>query len=595
MNPMKLPTHIWITAIVLLSSVCLARPAAADDVASISASLPTATVHAGDKTTLTITTAVADGFHVESNTPTDPKTDIKFEVVPTTGPTVEFGPVKYPTGENKPYPAGTANVYDGTFDTTIPVTIAADAKPGELVLRGTVTYQACDDNSCRPPVSAAFEVKVQIVPGEQTLQTTTRQSTTAPTIAGKPGRRTKSDSEVFGFDLKTGGLGLAIPIGFVVGIIFNLMPCVLPVVPLKIMGFYEASRHNRARSLGLGAAFSIGMVGSFAALGLLIFSLQWIDWGGLFQKTWFVALIVAVMTLMALGTFGLFSVALPGNLYNVTPRHDTVSGNVLFGILTAALSTPCTFGVFAALLAWLITQPAWVGIVVMTSVGLGMAAPYLALSGFPEVARRFPRTGPWSEVVKQFMAFLLLATAVYFAQPFFAKFDAVRANWWSVFGVIAAGSVFLVVRGVQLHKSPVAIWVTSIIAILIITPSAFATHRLTLQPYPWIAYSDKALADGLKSGRPVVVDFTAAWCGNCHYIEGHTLNAGSVVRAVHDQNALMLRADIDTAPDAKAKLSQLEPTGAIPLTAVYRPGRADPDLLVGIYSDDDLVDVMNGK
>jgi suppressor for copper-sensitivity B len=586
-----------ILGLLLLGTVlALTAPAIAQSAnASVKASLPTSSVHAGDKTTLSVATAVADSIHVQSRTPSDPKNDIAFEVTAAPDPkTVQYGPPIYPAGEDRVYGLGTVNSYEGTVVVKIPVTLSADLKPGPLMLKGTVHFQACNDQSCFPDETLPYEVKVDVVPARQTLQATTQTGPEAPKAAG-PRTPRKVNTTVLGLDLKKSGLPAALAVAFVVGMIFNLMPCVLPVVPLKIMGFYESSQHNRARSFGLGVAFSAGMVASFTVLGLLIFVLHWINWGGLFQQTWFQIVIVAVLVAMAAGTYGLFSVGLPGNLYSFTPRHDTLTGNALFGVLTAALSTPCTFGMFFVMLTWLLSQPKWEGVVVMDAVGFGMAAPYLLLSGFPEVARRFPRTGPWAEVVKQFMAFLLLATAVYFAQPFFARVDAVHADWWLIFAVIAAGGIFLVIRGIQFHKSAVAIVVTSVLAVLIVAPSAYATHRLTIEPYAWEPYSDKTLAAALASGRPVVVDFTAAWCGNCHWIEAHTLPDGSVIRAVHDRNALMLRADIDRSPDAKAKLLSLEATGAIPLTAVYLPGQGEPSLLDGLYSATELSDAIREK
>ena len=146
--------------------------------------------------------------------------------------------------------------------------------------------------------------------------------------------------------------------------------------------------------------------------------LRVLNWGELFQQTWFRATIILILLAMAVSTFGVFTVNVPTAIYRFAPRHDTYVGNFLFGILTAALSTPCTFGMFVGVLTWALTQPSWIGMSLITMVGVGMAFPYFLLSAFPEVARRLPRTGPWAELVKQMMAFLLLATAIYFARPF---------------------------------------------------------------------------------------------------------------------------------------------------------------------------------
>src|SRR5439155_23644025 len=236
-------------------------------------------------------------------------------------------------------------------------------------------------------------------------------------------------------------------------------------VPLKALGFYEVSQHNRAKSVLLGAVFSAGLIASFALLGLFVVGLKGteyqLNWGELFTKTWFRASIVTILVVMAVGTFGVFSVNVPTSVYRFTPRHDTYVGNFLFGILTAALSTPCTFGMFVGLLTWALAQPSrFVGGSLLTMVGVGMAFPYLVLSAFPELARRFPRTGPWAELVKQMMGFLLLGTAVYFARPFIEKLVRPSQNnhlasdvfWWTLFGVVAVAGVYLLVRTMKFAK-----------------------------------------------------------------------------------------------------------------------------------------------
>ena len=224
---------------------------------------------------------------------------------------------------------------------------------------------------------------------------------------------------------------------FLAGIIFNAVPCVLPVLPLKAIGFYEVSQHNRAKCIAFGAVFSLGLIASFAALAMVIVVYKAVSWGEIYSYAWFNIAIVSILLIMAIGTFGVFNVNLPTGIYNITPRHDTFFGNFLFGILTAVLSTPCTFGLFVGLLAWAVSQPALIGVTLVMTVGAGMAFPYFLLSAFPGVARKLPRTGPWSELVKQLMAFLLLGSAVYFARRFMQPYIGADGFWWTMFGVAA--------------------------------------------------------------------------------------------------------------------------------------------------------------
>jgi thiol:disulfide interchange protein len=330
--------------------------------------------------------------------------------------------------------------------------------------------------------------------------------------------------------------------------------------------------------------FSLGLVASFAVLGLLVVALHAFRWGELFGNTWFLLGLVVILVFMALSMFGAFTVNLPTTVYRFTPRHDTYTGNFLFGILTAALSTPCTFGMFFGLLAWALAQPVVVGVLLMVMVGIGMAFPYLLLSAFPELARRFPRTGPWADTIKQMMGFLLLGAAAYFAGPFINRALGDGKFWWVIFAIVAAAAAFLVWRTFRFSPGVAARTAAVVVAIVMIVPSFGFVRLMTVKPYQWQPYTPQTLAAAQRSGKTVLVDFTADWCGNCHALEAFVLNTRRVVKTVGDHQVIMLKADVtdDDAP-GRPLLNELNPVGAIPLTAIYGPGVTEPIQLAGIY------------
>jgi thiol:disulfide interchange protein DsbD len=595
--------------LLLLLLVPAARGQADPSSADVSAALSTTNVHAGDKVWLSVVVNVHEGLHAQSHTPVD-EYAIKFELTPKKNELASFGDVQYPPGIDRTFPnLGKLNVYLGKTVFLVPVEIKTDAKPGPLTLAGSVFFQACNDDACFPPEKIKYSVDTAVVGGDvavtpnpafdgtipKHITAPATGPTTAPAaIAPSTGGSTDGGTKILGIDLDHGAWPVAFVAAFFIGILFNLMPCVLPVLPLKIMGFYEVSQHDRKKSILLGAVFSAGLIASFGVLAALVVGSTQLQWGALFEHAWFTATISIVLVAMAISTFGFFTVNVPTALYSFTPRHDTYVGNFLFGVLTAALSTPCTFGMFVGLLAWALKQPAWVGGSSIVMVGVGMASPYFLLSAIPEVARNLPRTGPWAEVVKQMMGFLLLATAVFFARPFYQHLLSDDFFYWSLFAVLAAAGVFLIVRSVQLSHRLGSRLIATGIAIAIIAPTFYTVRRLTEKPYIWKPYSYSARVSANESGKPVLVDFTATWCTNCHYLEAFVLHDPRVVRAVRDLNVVMLQADmtdVDHAPD-KPLLRKLNGAGNIPLTAVYFPHQDQPRVLKGIYTADDLVKTL---
>jgi thiol:disulfide interchange protein DsbD len=540
----------------------------------------------GVESTATVEVEVKPGFHAQSHTPSQENL-IKFNIKLDDNPALTFGEPVYPKGEVYDAKAlGILNVYVGKVAVHFPVQLKPGASPADGVIKGKVQVQVCDDNVCYPPVKLPFQIGGG--GGAPTTAPTTAPAAAIDTgPAGAPpiiltglyssnALRSAIAAATEGKSIAASDEGpqytvtVAFLFAFLAGLVFNVMPCVLPVLPLKAMGFYEASQHNRLRCIGYGLAFSLGVVGSFLVLGLLVVVKQIFKWGEIFSNPWFLGALVIILLLMAFFTFGFFQIRLPNAIYSVSPRHDTFFGNFLFGILTAALSTPCTFGMFVGLLTFALKQPPIVGLALMGTVGAGMASPYLVLSAFPEAARRFPRTGPWAELVKQVMGFLLLGMAAYFAEPFIERLLRPQAFWWMLFALVSAAGIFLVVRSMQISKTRVGPVVSAIIAVALIVPALLLTLRLTGRHYAWQPYTKEALADARASKQVVLVEFTADWCTTCHSLEALVLNDPNVVRDVNVYGVKMIRADLtDTDAPGWALLRKYATGQGVPLTAVY--------------------------
>lgn len=622
----------------LLTSLALGQQA--DPRASVSTALNQTAYLPGGTGAVAVVFDIKPGFHSQSSTPSQPSF-IPFSIKMEEVAGITTLQPQYPEGHLETYPGlGALHVYTGKVVAFVPFQIAADAADGEITLKGRVRYQICDDTTCFPPRNATISVPVQVVtdPAKvqanqaelfadlkpiETAQTATAEpatpeqsdpeqsepaaATTAPTAT-----EGSADSAVTIAAQNTGLTTLsAFGMALFAGLIFNIMPCVLPVLPLKAIGFYEVSQHKRSRSILFGLVFSLGMIAVFALLGLLVLGLKLFTWGAMFSQAWFVWPLVIFLVAMSFGLFGAFTVNLPTGVYSFTPRHDTYSGNFFWGGLTAILATPCTAPALPVLLIWAAAQPAALGVFSMVLVGVGMALPYAILSAVPEIARKMPRTGPWPDLFKQMMGFAMLAVAVYFAA---GRLVHGVDFWWWVVLVVAIACVYLVARTVQLTSNAAPVAVSSTISIVTLALSLAWTIRVTgilAPPAPVLVaagadggdprlasgtfhdYSDELFAEARASGRPVLVKFTANWCATCQYIEGTVFRDAAVWSTLRDQQVIALKVDLtDEGAPGSDLLLQLNPAGGIPLTAIYAPGSNTPIQLASIYNSRQLMDTL---
>jgi thiol:disulfide interchange protein DsbD len=573
--------------------------------ADVSAVLNVSALRPGDHAVVAVVVDIGPGLHAQSHWPTK-EGFIGMEVKGGETEGTIYSQTVYPPGKDEIYAGlGQLNVYEGKTVVYVPLEIKPDAKTGEMELAGTITYQICDDRVCyMPQREKHWGVKTQVLaagsavtPNAADIFAGYHAEPTPPT--SKPTTQVVEEtpptiSEVDeGFQSAWAAFGAA----FLAGLLFNVMPCVLPVLPLKAIGFYEVSQHQRAKSVAFGLVFSLGLISVFAILAVLVLVLRVVSWGGLFSHGWFVWTIVIILMGMALGLMDVFTFQLPTAVYNVTPRHDTYVGNFLFGGLTAILATPCTAPLLPPLLIWAASRSAYIGVPAVVMVGVGMASPYMILSAFPEVARRFPRAGAGAELFKQMMAWMLLVAAVYFGA---GRLIEGPGFWWAVTAAVAAASLFLIGRTVQIYKGAGALALASVLAVSMVGGTAWWSARLTglgagqsAEMAGWQAYSKDAFAAAQKQGKPVLVKFTANWCGTCQTIEGTVFTDPTVWDQLHQKNVVTFKADFSSDnPEAQELLLSLNPSGGIPLTAIYEPGKEKPITIGSVYTSGTLLNIL---
>ncbi len=278
--------YLLIGLLAIFPAVSLAAP----QTATYSAILNTSSLQVGQTAVAAVVVDIKPGLHAQSHTPLTGTgvNYIKFEVKPDANPNIDFLDPIYPSATIENFPAlGPQSVYTGEVIIYLPMRVKTAAAVGDLSISGKLTWQACNDHSCFPPSrNQPFTIATRIVPASElvTPANVSLFSNFDPRIfatgpATPPPAPTGTTVDFFGrtFELGSSNVPLALGIALVVGVLFNLMPCVLPVVPLKAIGFFEVSRHNRAKCLMLGAVFSLGVIAVFAALAVLIVALRFLS------------------------------------------------------------------------------------------------------------------------------------------------------------------------------------------------------------------------------------------------------------------------------------------------------------------------------
>ena len=397
-----------------------------------------------------------------------------------------------------------------------------------------------------------------------------------------------------------GSLPLALLFALAGGVLLNLMPCVFPVLSLKVFGFAQQA-HDRRRLLAGGLAYTAGVVLSFLALAALLLALraggEQLGWGFQLQSPLFVAALAALFTLIGLNLAGLFEFGsvLPAAWSAARSRHPMIDA-ALSGVLAVAVASPCTAPFMGASLGLALTLPAAQALAVFGALGLGMALPYLLASAWPALARALPRPGPWMATFRGLMAFPMFATVVWLvwvlgqqtgidgAAALLGALLALAFVAWALGSPALGGRARAALGTLSLLLLAVALaWalpaLRTVEAATAATAATAASADKSAKADVWQPWSPEAVAQLQRDGKPVFVDFTAAWCVTCQYNKRTTLASAEVLDAFNARGVSLLRADW-TRRDARitAELARLGRSG-VPVYALYAPGAAAPRLL----------------
>jgi suppressor for copper-sensitivity B len=586
---------------------------------------------------------VAPGGAVKLVLTAEPQGD--FHVYPVTGelktarPTliaVSNKPQGWTVGEplpsTSPVSTGDDPYHKGPVTWTVEIKVPTGAAAGPYTLGGGIAYMACQSATlCESPSGALYEVTIDVEGKttndrrplrffsskydevkKRTLSAAKAASIEALRLRWRPvvgeliaatgsqlyshdalGRYSAVELEKLPktVDAAAGGNWLSVlaflGAGFLGGLILNVMPCVLPVIGLKIMSFMQQGGESRGRVFRLNVWFSLGLIAVFLVLAAFAVFAK-LGWGGQFQEAWFTIVLACVVFAFALALIGVWEVPIPGFIGSGAvgdlAAKEGPAGAFSKGALTTVLATPCTGPFLGPALAWAVNQPAPLVFATFAAVGLGMASPYLLIGAFPKLIAFLPKPGAWMETFKKLMGFILLATVVWLLS-FVPAADVLPtvtvlcglglAFWWigstpltepAGKRLLAWGQAVAIIVGVSWFSFA---WFDEVMKDR--AERRFKSDMVS-QLVKFAAEPENYQTEQRPPGRyTVMVDFTADWCLTCKTNEQFVLSTKTTKELIKKNNVVFLVADITTDhPEAQDLLKRLGNDGkTIPCLAIF--------------------------
>jgi thiol:disulfide interchange protein/DsbC/DsbD-like thiol-disulfide interchange protein len=395
------------------------------------------------------------------------------------------------------------------------------------------------------------------------------------------------------------------------GLILNLMPCVFPVLGIKILGFVNQAGQDKKKVILHGVVFALGVLVSFWTLAAVLAVLRaggdQLGWGFQLQSPLFVFGLAAVMLIFAMNMSGVFEFGLAATgVGSDLQMKSGLAGSFFTGVLATVVATPCSAPFLAPALGAALTLSTIESFAVFTAIAVGLAGPYLLLSIFPAAVKILPRPGAWMETFKQFMAFPLYATLAFLTWVLAGQ-TSENGSLMALFGLvlIALGAWFYGRYNAPGTK-PAKVRFGTITAALVLAlgvwtgwpenlaAKAAAAKASGAPEVVWEKWSPEAVAQLRAEGKTVYVDFTARWCATCQTNKKLVFHNDDVLRTFADKKIVTLRADwTNQDPAITAELAKYQ-RSAVPFNVIWHPGKTDPHILPELLTPGIVLDAVKG-
>lgn len=484
-------------------------------------------------------------------------------------------------------------VYDGQVVILSEVQVPPYASPGKFPVRASLRYQACNDTQCLPPVTRTAELTLTVGPGGTPVASDLFKMAAGGAAGPGSEEGTGGDADA--------SLLLMLGLAALGGLILNAMPCVLPVLSLKVFGLVRSAAHGRSEVARGGLATAAGILASFWALALAAIAARSagaaVGWGVQFQRPGFVAFLAVVVVLFCLNLWGLFEIPLPQRLSRLggSTVREGAAGHFFSGLFATLMATPCSAPFLGTAIGFALAQEAPVILAIFTAVGLGMALPYLILVAAPGAARLFPKPGAWMDSVRGIMGFLLAAAAVWLFYVLSSQMSPERVAAIQLALLGLALFTWMRHRGVTgraLRHAAGLGMAAAVVVTLVVAASAGGEAPAQAAETPglidWVAF-DRAQAEELSTrGQLVFVDVTADWCFTCKVNERLVLETPEIAGVFSEHGVVPMKADWTNRNDEIGNFLAEHGRYGIPFYLLYRPGQ-EPRIFSELLTKETLV------
>jgi suppressor for copper-sensitivity B len=555
----------------------------------------------GETATLVVTMMIEHGWHTNSNQPSyEYLIPTEINITPPDG--WEAASFEYPQGELKSFAFAEEriSVYESEISMLARQPIAMTAAEGAHALEVALTFQACDDRSCLAPMTIRSSIELMVgAGGEVLIDAPTVASATLPEMAAASTGAAGSGSTRSG-----PSLALMLLLGLIGGLILNAMPCVLPVLSLKVFGLVKSAGQGKSEVVKGSLATSAGILFSFWALALAAVVARAggaaVGWGVQFQEPTFVAALTLVVVLFCLNLWGLFEVPLPAAIANAAggSQRGGMAGHFTSGLFATLMATPCSAPFLGTAIGFALAQEASTIFAIFTAVGLGMALPYLALAAAPRAANLLPRPGAWMNHLRVVMGFLLAGAAIWLLYVLSAQISPERLAFFQAALLLLSLFVWwhstASKPGWSSRLAMLAVLATVVLAVGLAWTAPAGAGRSGADAQQLIEWTefDRAAAESLAgTGQMVFVDVTADWCFTCKVNERLALETESVANAFATFGVVAMKADWTNRSDAIATFLSDHGRYGIPFYLLYRPGQ-EPHIFGELITSDEIVEMV---